>query len=141
VIFWQVASLFFALLCPGPWLLRCGSLFSFRVLFGRGVVGFERSVFLFLWFDWHTYLGFLFSAFFFSFVVSIGRSNSVRGLCRFNFAGGILKTSLLGNSYGIGLYVWLDGRSNDWFDRSFDHWIDVGLMAGLTIGLTNGLTV
>jgi hypothetical protein len=26
VIFWEVASLFFALLCLGPWLLRCGSL-------------------------------------------------------------------------------------------------------------------
>jgi hypothetical protein len=104
-------------------------------------VGFERSVFLFLWFDWHTYLGFLFSAFFFSFVVLVVRIRSAD--CRFNFAGGILKTSLLGNSYGIGLYVWLDGRSNDWFDRwfdrSFDHWLDIGLTAGQATGLTAGL--
>jgi hypothetical protein len=91
-------------------------------------VGFERSVFLFLRFDWHTYLGFLFSVFFF--FRGIARSNSVRGLhvCRFNFKGEILKPSLLGNSYGIGLYVWLDGRSNDWFDRGLHDSI------GLTVG-------
>jgi hypothetical protein len=76
VIFWEVASLFFALLCLGPWLLRCGSLFYFRFLLERGDVGFERSVFLFLRFDWHTYLGFLFSAFFFSFVALLVRIRS-----------------------------------------------------------------
>jgi hypothetical protein len=64
--------------------------------------------------------GFIFRRFFF--FRGIGRSNSVRGLCRFNFSGEILKPSLLGNSYGIGLYVWLHGRSNDWFDRWFDRW-------------------
>jgi hypothetical protein len=71
------------------------------------------------------------------------RIRSADCVVRFNFAGGILKTSLLGNSYGIGLYVWLDGRSNDWFDRwfdrSFDHWLDIGLTAGQATGLTAGL--
>jgi hypothetical protein len=128
VIFWEVASLFFALLCLAPWLLRCGSLFYFRFLLERGDVGFERSVFLFLRFDWHKYLGFLFSAFFF--FRGIARSNSA--VYRYNFTGEILKPSLLGNSYGIGLYVWLDGRSNDWFDRGLhvQDWVDCRLTAG-----------
>jgi hypothetical protein len=76
--------------------------------------------------------GFFFRCFFF--FRGIARSNSVRGLhvCIFNFTGEILKPSLLGNSYGIGLYVWLDGRSNDWFDCGLhvQDWVDCRLTVG-----------
>jgi hypothetical protein len=60
------------------------------------------------------------------------RSADYIHVCRFNFTGEILKPSLLGNSYGIGLYVWLDGRSNDWFDRGLhvQDWVDCRLTVG-----------